>query len=681
MSLEDTPLFRAFERGRERQALDRLNETDIQRQKREEHEKNRARIDRTVRELARRDKEKADAEFARRLEKKRRKGVLARAQISDFSFPESTEASGSLAQGSLRAGASGQVQVSTEEDSISVVATPSQNRPKKYKKFDDCTITKILEHYCSCLRNNKRTPIKSTLLFAEHSRPPVYITDSTLSSWISKRVDKEKCEIAITRPSATKAGRPSVLDEETLQKLEETITAVRLEIGARVNIPMAQGIIKRVLSDQGKGHLVGNGPGQIQVSRTWTNNFLTKRLKWRYRSVTSCTKLLPNDWEQQRDDFLLQLAYLIRHHRLTKEDVYNIDETSMLYNPAGRSKTFNPSGKIPDTDEYYKCEAFDHNNKDMITLTCAITASGDKLPLQYVFEGKQFKQKRDKITGNMMNCVDSFGNYIPQYGSCPKDCQPFGSSFVQTSNHWANSDTTFTFFDDIVMKHAEARSEPQKPILVIWDNAKFHCTDAFRKRIAAKYGKKVILCYLPTNTTCKLQPLDVSVNGAFKQAAKRRFFELAAEKSLEQLQKRNTAYHDLHKSASKKTSAILVTITQQAWDDVSSQAVTRGWVVSGLMEMFDDLLQEKASSLVLNRMLNMKCLNTVVGKGDSDLRLTLNVFDEDCLLEPFDESLCDNGDESDDSIDEEQVATILARIRTTKRTKGQGSPTLVSLSD
>jgi hypothetical protein len=281
----------------------------------------------------------------------------------------------------------------------------------------------------------------------------------------------------------------------------------------------------------------------------------------------------------------------------------------------------------------------------------------------------------------MMNCVDSFGNDIPQYGSCPKDCQPIGSSFVQTSNHWANSDTTYTFFDDVVMKHADTRSDPQKPILIVLDNAKFHCTDAFRKRIAAKYGKKVILCYLPTNTTSKLQPLDVSVNGAFKQAAKKRFFELAAEKSLEQLEKRNTAYHDLHKNASKKTSANLVTITQQAWDDISSKVVTRGWVVSGLMEMFDDLLQEKASSLVLNRMLNMKCLNTVVGKGDSDLRLTLNIFDEDCLLEPFDESLCDNGDESDESIDEEHLEMVLARIRTTKRTSGQGSATLVSLRD
>jgi hypothetical protein len=56
-------------------------------------------------------------------------------------------------------------------------------------------------------------------------------------------VDREKCKVLdITRSSGTKAGRPSVLDEETLQKLKETITAVRLEIGARVNISMAPGI-------------------------------------------------------------------------------------------------------------------------------------------------------------------------------------------------------------------------------------------------------------------------------------------------------------------------------------------------------------------------------------------------------------------------------------------------------
>uniref|UniRef100_A0A7S1CVW1 DDE-1 domain-containing protein n=1 Tax=Picochlorum oklahomense TaxID=249345 RepID=A0A7S1CVW1_9CHLO len=224
------------------------------------------------------------------------------------------------------------------------------------------------------------------------------------------------------------------------------------------------------------------------------------------------------------------------------------------------------------------------------------------------------------------------------------------------------------------MKHAEQRSDPTKPIIVVWDNAPFHCTDVFRKALSAKYGRKIILCYLPTNTTSKLQPLDLSVNGALKQAAKKRFCEVAADKCVEQLLKKNTAYHDLHLNVSKVSSAKLVEITQTAWDRLTHDVVISGWRKSGLLEIFSKEKQSEATVMSMNGELPLKCLNTNRGKAGDELdncRPVLDVFgkDDDCLSQEWQESFCDNDTTLDKDVNEEELAEMLARMRTTARTQ------------
>eukprot|EP00889_Picochlorum_renovo_P007392 jgi/Picre1/34422/NNA_001891.t1 len=371
---------------------------------------------------------------------------------------------------------------------------------------------------------------------------------------------------------------------------------------------MAQEIIKQLLKAKNKGHLVGNGPGQVSISRTWTRNFMTSRMRWRYKAVTSCTKFLPKNWQDMQQDLVLQLAFLVRLHNLTEVDVYNMDETCMLYNPAGKSKTWSKSGKIVGTDDYHPCEAHDHGSKQMISLACAITASGERLPLQYIFEGKQYKERKDLKTKKMVRRLNEFGDPIPQ------------------------------------------------------------------KALSAKYGRKIILCYLPTNTTSKLQPLDLSVNGALKQAAKKRFCEVAADKCVEQLLKKNTAYHDLHLNVSKVSSAKLVEITQTAWDRLTHDVVISGWRKSGLLEIFSKEKQSEATVMSMNGELPLKCLNTNRGKAGDELdncRPVLDVFgkDDDCLSQEWQESFCDNDSALDKDFNEEELAEMLARMRTTARTQ------------
>lgn len=691
MTFEHAPIYRAFKRGERLQAARKAEETPDQRLRRENFKRKCEELSLRDQEVARKRRQEEKEKQAKRLAKKKKKHSDAEVipwDSIDFSEFQANEAP--LVQAELRRDATRGVGVFPPEETVGtpVVDTESTvvpKRPKKHKKVDEEIIRKLLEHYCYLRRNKRRKALKQTICFGQQLHPPVYVSKTTLSSWRDNPkygVNKENWRLEDIPPQTegnSKVGRPHVLDEETLQYLEDGLTRVRDDIGARVSLPMAQEIFKQLLKAKNKGHLVGTGPGQISISRTWTRNFMTRRMKWRYKAVTSCTKFLPKNWQDMQRDLVLQIALLVRLHNLTEVDVYNMDETCMLYNPSGKSKTWSKSGKIDGTDDYHPCEAHDHGSKQMISLVCAITANGERLPLQYIFEGKQYKEMKDPKTKRMLRRVNEFGNHIPQYGSCPMQCKPEGADFIQTSNHWANSDTTLVFFEEIVMKHAERRSDPTKPIIVIWDNASFHCTDVFRKALNAKFGDKIILCYLPTNTTSKLQPLDLSVNGAFKQAAKKRFFEVAADKCVEQLLEKNTAYHDLHLNVSKVSSAKLVEITQTAWDRLTHDAVISGWRKSGLLDIFSKEKQSEATAMSMNGELSLKCLNTNRGKAADDLdnyRPVLNVFgeDEDCFGHEWEESFCDNDTALDKDVSEEEIAEMLARMRTTARTQAFSRP-------
>ena len=148
---------------------------------------------------------------------------------------------------------------------------------------------------------------------------------------------------------------------------------------------------------------------------------------------------------------------------------------------------------------------------------------------------------------------------------------------------------------------------------------------------------------------------------------------------MEQLLEKNTAYHDLHLNVSKVSSAKLVEITQTAWDRLTHDAVISGWRKSGLLDIFSKEKQSEATVMSMNGELPLKCLNTNRGKAGDDLdnyRPVLNVFgeDEDCLSHEWEESFCDNDTALDKDVSEEEIAEMLARMRTTARTQAFSRP-------
>jgi hypothetical protein len=82
--------------------------------------------------------------------------------------------------------------------------------------------------------------------------------------------------------------------------------------------------IHALIRIKGEGSKIDDG--SFKVSTTWVND-LCRKLGLSMRSKTQESYKEPDDWKDQMEKFRYQMAYVVRTRDLSKEDVYNIDQT------------------------------------------------------------------------------------------------------------------------------------------------------------------------------------------------------------------------------------------------------------------------------------------------------------------------------------------------------------------
>jgi hypothetical protein len=135
----------------------------------------------------------------------------------------------------------------------------------------------------------------------------------------------------------------------------------------------------------------------------------------------------------------------------------------------------------------YKSETKTTNsyiNKEGITLTVSVSASGQKLPLLFIVPGKTMKCT-EKLKLNVKS--EHYSYY--------------------SENGWMD-ETVFLYY-------LEKLSEQMKkvPCCLICDCYRAHLTDPIKKKAKRL---NIELLYVPATTTAELQPLDYGVNGPLK---------------------------------------------------------------------------------------------------------------------------------------------------------------------
>ena len=285
MPLETAPILRAFAVGKRKQDERKSRETPEEREKREKFKQRCVERDRFWEEKGRQQKLKEDEKHARKLARKQkqtRSMEIMTLNNVDF-IPESENLNTPQIQQECRPNAQGGIGFCLPTPA----AEPKReikkpNRPQTHKKINQEMKTRILEHYCYLRRNNRKAPLQNTVLYAEQLQPPVYVSDSTLHSWINNPkngVNRETWKVEEAIELASCAGRKPVLEDSVLDYLQERLSGEQQKLGGRVSIPMAQSLIKNLLQEElGKGDLIGDGPGEIKISRTWTQNFLKTKM-------------------------------------------------------------------------------------------------------------------------------------------------------------------------------------------------------------------------------------------------------------------------------------------------------------------------------------------------------------------------------------------------------------------
>ena len=264
--------------------------------------------------------------------------------------------------------------------------------------------------------------------------------------------------------------------------------------------------------------------GSIVLTKGWAKQFL-RRLRYTKHRGSTKAKILPGNFEEIRDSFLVEVMSVVAMEEIPPELVINWDHTAFKLVPSS-NWTMEKKGTK-------RIEIIAIDDKRQITCVLACTMSGYFLPVQLIYQGTTLK--------------------------CHPNSLPFPDDWhiTHTAKHWANEQTTMEYIEKIIIpyviqKRKDLKLDDSHSALIIFDVFKGQCTDDVLKLLEENNIQCVIV---PSNCTDRLQPLDLTVNKSFKTFMQTKFQEWYGDAIYEQLQKGLTEDVDLRMGVMKPISA------------------------------------------------------------------------------------------------------------------------------
>ena len=320
------------------------------------------------------------------------------------------------------------------------------------------------------------------------------LKESTVRTWMNQyrrqlKLKASGSEATVESLDQKRRGRPFLLGEELDRQVQAYIKRLR-ENGAVINTAIVMAVAEGIVMGHDSNLLKANG-GHIACNKNWAKSVLS-RLGYVKRRASTKMKVLPQDFEAYKSQFVFDIQSIIELEEIPGDLVINWDHTGIHYVPVG-SWTMAKEGSK-------RVEIAGVEDKRQLTAVLAGTMSGKFLPPQVIYGGKTPK------------CLPSV--------EFPKDWD-----ITYTPNHWANEATTERYIEKILLPYiertkAELSLHSDQPALVIFDRFKGQCTDGI---LAMLERSNVRIAVVPANCTDRLQPLDVSVNKSVKEQLRRQF--------------------------------------------------------------------------------------------------------------------------------------------------------------
>ncbi|KAK7467425.1 hypothetical protein VKT23_004479 [Stygiomarasmius scandens] len=230
------------------------------------------------------------------------------------------------------------------------------------------------------------------------------------------------------------------------------------------------------------------------------------RLGWSLRSGTRTAQKLPENYSELLLEAFLREATVIRDYQIPASLRVNTDQTQSVLQP-GTGVTWNKKGEK-------QVDIAGKDEKRAFTLVPSISASGEVLPMQAIFQG-QTQQSCPSKGAAAYQEARALGFLLEP--SC-------------TDTYWSTLDTMKNLVNKVIAPYFEAKKaeilglsdEDRKNQFSLW---KIDCWSVHRSEEFLTWMKKthqnIIVLFVPSSCTGIFQPLDVGIQRVLKLSIKR----------------------------------------------------------------------------------------------------------------------------------------------------------------
>ncbi|KAJ7815544.1 hypothetical protein B0H13DRAFT_2381017 [Mycena leptocephala] len=236
-----------------------------------------------------------------------------------------------------------------------------------------------------------------------------HLTPQTVNGWIEKvggfsqwKASILECTAKGKIPGHNKGGRRGILTAhpEIIKEIVSQLADLRAA-GAPVSLASVRCIIIAIITERAPelfDHCFKDG-STFRVSDSFCKKFIGKTLVWSMRKGTKAAQKLPPDAEDQCEDVFLRRAWTIKEHRIPAALVVNADQTGVVYLPGSRM-TYAPRGSK-------QVGLIGNEEKRTFMALLAVSAAGEALPIQCVYEGKTSRSIPSKSATSRQECDDA----------------------------------------------------------------------------------------------------------------------------------------------------------------------------------------------------------------------------------------------------------------------------------
>lgn len=459
----------------------------------------------------------------------------------------------------------------------------------KYMHWDNLVVAMVLEK-AKQLNPRGGFSISKSIKWFQRQFPQIEnfqrLRESTVRAWRQNGIYRKI------------RGRKAVDEErKTLIRswLNDIIRPKEVHVPSTINFiwSVVQAKLDRVRTEENEA---GRGEPEIlrgwKMSKTWFRNFLYKDLGLSLRQATTGREV-PDNWEELKQAFCDRLAVRAKEFNITPDLVVNADQTGWHLAPH-RGKTLTYRGER-------SVSMIAHNDKRQVTMMVGLSASGEMLPLQFVFKGKT-----DKVKGSNHSHYAAMHDWL--FSTNP-------------DTHWANLDTMKEwvgkvlhpyFCQKLMEKHLvepyrgkslRVEDIKQRCVLVL-DCWKVHISKAFTEWMKKNYPY-ILLLFVPARCTSKLQVVDLVGNYKLKALAIKEFEKYLLESLQQQIEENEKRIRQGEKPVGYTCDLKMITLREKipewaekgfSWfqGEEGKELILSGWKSCGLSESFSSMYQMQA---------------------------------------------------------------------------------------